>query len=39
MYRTVKCPNCCHEHNIWFTDLQWKCPNCKVWVAVKLGQK
>lgn len=37
--RTVKCPKCGLIHETAITTLQWRCPNCKMWIKVELGRK
>lgn len=38
MERSVKCPKCGFAKTVLPSVLQWRCPNCKHWIAVKLGK-
>lgn len=38
--KQVKCPKCGLVHEIWSTVLQWRCPNCKMWIKVdRIGRE
>lgn len=38
--KKVKCPKCGLIHETPITTLQWKCPNCKMWIKVdKIGRE